>query len=123
MPMAARYFDDTAVAEGNEPIKSDVADTVYPQTIRLREDMTIHLKGTRRTPAGGIDVGRWYQRYLPATNELVPPASQLTTGRPQADYKHPWKFLPEATFQGADQFSHFGWIEILARVRTNDDDL
>jgi hypothetical protein len=104
LPAASRFLDAGAVARGDEPIPADPADGVYPQTIRLREDMTIHLRGTHQG-----EVGRWYQRYLPATNRLTPPASELVPGeRPRSGYSHPWKFVPETVFQRADRFSHFG---------------
>jgi len=101
-PDGTQYFDDAAVSAGAEPIK-DIAESVYPQTIRLREDMTIHLKGTH-----GAKVGHWYQRYLPGFNQLVPFGDQLAPGRPRVGYTHAWKFLPDAVFQAADQFSHLG---------------
>jgi len=97
-------FDDTAIAAGNEPIAAG-GTTVYPQTIRLRDDMTINLKGTREGT-----VGRWYQRYLPADNKLMPPEERLIAGRqmPAEHYDHTWKFLPEPLFQLADKFQFFG---------------
>jgi hypothetical protein len=107
LPGQARYFSTDAQKQ-TEPIDPTVADTVYPETIRLREDMTIHVKGTQRQPDGTIVVGRWHQRYLPAGNVLVPSASELNGSRPAASYTHPWKFLPEAVFLAADQFSHLG---------------
>lgn len=67
-------------------------DTVDPQSISLRDDMTVNLKGTKQRVAG-----RWYQRYLPADNKL-----------PSFQYDHPWKFLPEAVFRLADNFHFFG---------------
>ena len=89
LPAAPQYFD---VQAGNEPIPANPGECVYPQTIRLREDMTIHLKGTHQ----GVP-GRWYQRYLPANNQLIPPSEQLQPNqRPQSGYAHTWKFLPES---------------------------
>ena len=44
---------------------------VYPQTVRLREDMTVYVKkprpGARRWMQKS---GYWYQRYLPSTTQL-----------------------------------------------------
>jgi hypothetical protein len=103
----ARYFETPAEA-WNETIRSDQAPRVYPQTVRLREDTTIHVKGTRRQAGGGVEVGRWYQRYLPAGNALVPSEGLRPNQRPETGYAHPWKFLPERTFRRADRFSHLG---------------
>ena len=102
-----RYF---ANANGSEPIADVDAATVYPQTLRLRDDMTLHLKGTRRPPGADRAVrGRWYQRYLPASNALAPPAEELpANAMPGSGYKHPWRFMREALFEQADRFSHFG---------------
>src|SRR6185369_121964 len=84
-------FFSSDVDAGNEPIEAS-GSTVYPQTTRLRDDMTINLKGTLRGT-----VGRWCQRYLPLDNSLVPNA--LVTGRqmPATGYTHGWKFMPETT--------------------------
>jgi hypothetical protein len=78
-----------------------------PQTIGLRDDMTIHVKGTF-----GGQGGRWFQRYLPADNRHVPLFPPLALGdtpqKPASGYNHPWQFLPEETFARADQFPFFG---------------
>src|SRR5207237_9844699 len=93
-------------AEGIRPTGDN---GVYPQTVRLREDMTIHLKGWRWRADRTLELGRWYQRYLSAINMPVPPVGELVPGaRPVRGYTHAWKFLPEAVFQTADTFSHFG---------------
>src|SRR5690606_6084422 len=48
-----------------DEVVPDVANRVYPQTIRLREDMTMHLKGARLGTDGLVVKGRFVQRYLP----------------------------------------------------------
>ena len=80
------FASDSARAQ--ETIDPTQADRVYPETVRLREDMTINLKGTQRQPDGTITVGRWYQRYLPAGNTLIPPPSALNGSRPSPGYTH-----------------------------------
>ena len=99
----ARYFDTSGAARDDEPIGTDVADSAYPQTLGLRGDMTIVLKGTSNG-----QLGRWYQRYLPASNTLYPAVSAATGPLPGAGFTHPWKFVPEGVFTYADRFSHFG---------------
>ena len=121
-----RTFKDSDVLAGNEPIElSDLTKptgptnppptTVYPQTIRLRDDMTINLKGTRNNI-----IGRWYQRYLPPDNNLVPLAGDLLAGNqmPAVGYTHAWKFLPEPVFQLADKFQFFGAYDENIDTRT-----
>ncbi|HYP12420.1 MAG TPA: hypothetical protein VEQ63_00730, partial [Bryobacteraceae bacterium] len=78
---------------------------VYPETIRLREDMTIHVKGMRRMADGTVSKGRWFQRYLPATNKM--PAVAAAGSRPEA-YTHQWRFMTEEAWAAADRFSHLG---------------
>lgn len=101
-PGIAGLFSATAVANGDETIPVSIQ-SVFPQTIRLRDDMTINIKGTRNSV-----VGRWYQRYLPADNNLVP-AKNLKAGQMQTEgYQHQWRFLPEPVFRLADNFYYFG---------------
>lgn len=102
-----KYLADAMSESGNEAIKAD-AECVYPETIGLREDMTIHLKGGRNV-AGEMVSGRWYQRYLPADNAHIPAGGKLVANEmPQPGYEHGWRFLPERAFLLADNFSHFG---------------
>ena len=103
LPAEARYFKDEGDAAA-EVVPAARGDSVYPQTVRLRGDMTIHLKGTARRRVGPV-----VSAYLPATSELVPVAHRRgSDGRPLRPFEHRWKFLPEGVFRGADQFSHFG---------------
>lgn len=100
-----RYFP---AESGEAPIAEADVDTIYPQTIGLRDDMTLHLRGTRvATDGGAAETGRWYQRYLPASNRLAP-ADPVPGGEPEEHYEHAWKFLPEDVFRLADRFSHLG---------------
>ena len=116
LPAPARYFDGQSLwnppavtIAGDERVPDGLDACAYPQTIRLREDMTICLQGRSAGSDGRVVVGWWYQRYLPADNQLVPHAAQLVAGqRPTRSYEHRWKFLPQAVFQRADQYSHFG---------------
>jgi hypothetical protein len=111
--------DDLAL--GTETVDTSQANLVYAQTVRLREDMTCHVRGTKRLQQRKPEViraGRWFQKYLPAECIPVPAASALTSPpagkpalKPATGYMHEWQFLAEEVFQRADQFSHFGVYE------------
>ena len=115
-PATARYFPEGAEVadDGPLPVDSSHPDSVFPQTIRLREDMTLVVRGTRSLD-GAIVKGRWFQKYLPASNQHVPrfvtaPAAGASA-RPAQGYSHAWDFLSEAAFQLADARLHFGVYE------------
>ena len=97
------YFTDDAAAAAETVPVGLPGDTVFPQTLRLREDMTLVLRGTCQ----GV-IGRWYQRYLPSDDAPVPPPGELTGTRPAKGYEHQWRFMSEAAFAVADRFSHLG---------------
>lgn len=90
------------------------AESVYPQTLRLREDMTIHVRGALEVN-GELMVGRWAQKYLPADNGEVPSAGTVrdgSAGERDAGYAHPWQFYEERIFLKMHQmYSHFGVYE------------
>lgn len=111
---AVDFFSQADVNAGNEPIR-ETGTTVYPQTIRLRDDLTITLKGVRNNTKG-----RWYQRYLPPDNALIPHREDLISGRqiPSQHFDHAWKFLPEPVFQLADKFQFFGAYDEAIDTRT-----
>ena len=126
LPAPARYFDGQSLwnpppvtITGDERVAEGVDACTYPQTIRLREDMTLCIHGRGPAFDGRIVIGSWYQRYLPADNQLVPAPSQLVPGqRPPRPYDHRWKFLPDAVFRRADQYSHFGvYAEVDSRTQ------
>lgn len=89
-PAAARYFDGTSLwtpvttsLAGDERVPPGSDACVYPQTVRLREDMTICVQG-RGPSRGGVEVGCWYQRYLPSTTTTLPPQALLGPGQESA---------------------------------------
>jgi hypothetical protein len=92
LPAPARYFDGESLwtpplvnVTGAERVPDGADACVYPETVRLRDDMTIVLQGRGPGREGRTEVGRWYQRYLPANNELVPPAKELVPGEEPSD--------------------------------------
>jgi len=113
--VAARFFPaDKPDSQINEVIETNQPSCFYPQTLRLRGDMTIHMKGTGNGARAPYPLGRWCQKYLPPSNALDPIAPLLpANARPPASADRAWKFVPEALFQRADHFSHFGVYDIV----------
>ena len=66
---------------GAEEVPAGGDACVYPQTVRLREDMKVCVKGRGPGRDGAVEVGYWYQRYLPSTNTTLPPQAQLSPGQ------------------------------------------
>ena len=108
--LTTQMLPEADVVNGMEDIAIDETqpESAWPQTVCIRPDTTIHVKGTHRVD-GQIVKGRWFQKYLPAdcthpplftNNEALPPRFTLD-----------WQFLPESTFERADVFSHFGVYE------------
>ncbi|MFG1834051.1 hypothetical protein [Micromonospora chersina] len=85
---------------------------VAVNTLDLRDDTTLHVRGTRRERAGApLRAGRWVQRYLPADCRHVPAPHQLTGGKPKVGFGHGWDFVSETAYRRADQFYQFGVYE------------
>lgn len=104
-----KYFSRDDIEAGSQPISIDdkFPNSVYPQSIELREDMTILLKGTKEI-CGATIPGRWYQKVLPAENLEVPDEMDRNErGKPAAGYNHQWHFMADENFARADAYSHF----------------
>ena len=85
---------------------------VAVNTLDLRDDTTLHVRGTMRTSGTTpLRLGRWVQRYLPADCRHVPAPHQLTGGKPAAGYGHGWDFVSETAYRRADRFYQFGVYE------------
>lgn len=80
---------------------------VQPQTIQLREDMTLSVAGRGQPAPSALPVaGRWVQRYLPCDRRM--PEEQREGSIDVARFEHPWRFLPQPVFDRMARFSHFG---------------
>jgi len=103
--------DDEPIGPQHAPADPAALGSICPQTLRLREDMTLAIKGVARVN-GAWTPGRWTQKYLPADNRPVPEFLNVDIPRaspkPLRGYDHPWQFWPEPVFQLADQHPFFG---------------
>lgn len=119
MPPAPDYrILDQALAGGAGPLPDDGKECLYANTLGLREDATLHLRGFKRAGGGRIVEGRWVQKYLPADLRHVPERFELAPGaRPARGFDHPWDFISERAYQRADHFYHFGAYERSADAR------
>ncbi|HVE82049.1 MAG TPA: hypothetical protein VND93_04355 [Myxococcales bacterium] len=103
--------EDEPIGPQHAPADPAAPGSICPQTLRLREDMTLAIKGVARVN-GAWTPGRWTQKYLPADNRLVPEFLNTdiprASPRPLRGYDHPWQFWPEPAFQLADQHPFFG---------------
>ena len=89
---------------------------VAVNTLGLRDDTTLHVRGTMRLAKGGpLTKGRWVQRYLPADCRHAPDAHRLIPGepapKPATGFSHPWTFFAEDAYRRADSFYQFGVYE------------
>ena len=117
-PSAQEVFVDRAAAQDPDPqLPPEVSNGnanayVVVNTIDLRDDTMIHVRGSLRTGANpNLRLGRWVQRYLPADCRHVPERYELTGGRPATGFHHKWDFVSEAAYGRADQFYQFGVYE------------
>lgn len=130
-PLGEQVLVDAASAQACDPQLPDAAlhgpkdAYVCANTLDLRDDSTLHVKGTLRTaPGGPLVPGRWVQRYLPADSRHVPRPHQLTGGRPTVGFSHPWDFVSEAAYGQADRYYQFGvFAEVESRCQYYEVDL
>lgn len=114
----AQYLSESDVESGNTDSVLKVLNsaTVFPQTLHLREDMSITLQGTAITSGGILVTGVWSQKYLPASCEHIPSKEHMLEQthpnhfrqKPEKGFTHPWTFWSDKAFKYADRFSHLG---------------
>ena len=105
-------IDETSTSWHGAP----AGDTVLPRSLRLREDMTLVLKGTRALPWGVVE-GYWVQKYLPADNIERPSATEIRQIPPvNRPYDHAWRFVGKENFEASERFLQQGaYSEVNAR--------
>lgn len=85
-------------------------DIVYPETIKVRDDSTLVLKGIKRFLTHDNKtryyIGRYFQKYLPADLKMPDPKE----GKPDG-FAHDWQFVKESIYKSMDSYSHFGVYE------------
>ena len=115
--------DRTRAQEQNPPFPAEVtagsaSAYVAVNTIDIRDDTTLHVRGSQRSPVTqSLRVGRWVQRYLPADCRHVPDRHDLTGQKPTRGFDHKWDFVSELAYQRADKFYQFGVYEDLLDSR------
>ena len=85
-----------------------VGNTIRPQKIVLRDDLTICVPGSKRLVnrrERPIIYGWHYQTYLPASKK-EPAAGRDTPVKTK--FSHPWKFMTNECFEHANASFHFG---------------
>lgn len=92
-------------------------DEVFANTLALREDLTLHLRGVITLSTGTRVAGRWFQRVLPSNLEPVPRALDLTSGKPSTGYSHDWHFFSDKAWMRADRFLVLGAYESRVSAR------
>ena len=123
-PAAQQVLINPAIAQEQNPqlpaeVSSGPANAyVVVNTIDLRDDTTLHVRGSLRSPVTQtLRVGRWVQRYLPADCRHVPERHELTGQKPAAGFTHKWDFVTETVYQRADRFYQLGVYEHLLDSR------
>lgn len=84
---------------------------VWIDSLKLREDLTIVLKGLNNINKETIK-GIWYQHVFPADTLPRPLRRHLNSNeQPTEGYSHPWHFMGEDCYKVAEKFPIFGAYE------------
>ncbi|GAA0872173.1 hypothetical protein GCM10009117_13200 [Gangjinia marincola] len=102
----------------NDAEQNRLKDIVYIDSIKLREDLIILLKGKKMVDDKLIN-GYWYQHVFPADTLPRPLKRYLKSdSQPMNGYDHPWYFMGEAGFHLAEKFPVFAAYESKIVPRT-----
>lgn len=116
-PTGEQVLIDSSIAQDMQPQLPAITTNgpansyVVVNTLDLRDDTMMHVRGSMRSGDTPLRQGRWVQRYLPADCRHVPARHQLTGGKPASGFDHRWDFVSEAAYRRADQFYQFGVYE------------
>ena len=104
----AKTLSAQAEAAGTEPIEASTGDTAYPQTIALRGDMTLNLRGSSRRGRTAAGRERAMVPALPSGFQRGCPGDADAGRRPAVGYTHPVEVPARGPLRAADRFSHLG---------------
>lgn len=109
-PLTTYQYLAEDVVGGNGQLPARTIECLHPNTLGLREDATLHVRGFKRSVDGrSLIEGRWFQKYLPADCRHVPRRHELVSNRkPAVGFSHPWDFVSEDCYRNADRFYQFG---------------
>ena len=107
-PVPVRLLEDNQATSPNPKMPMVTDESVFANTLGLREDLTLHFRGFKRTLNGALIKGRWFQRVLPATLQPAPHSIYLKGGKPNIGYSHEWDFVSEDAWQAADRYLVMG---------------
>ena len=86
------------------PINEGLGETIEQQSIQVRDDMTIYMRG-KKFVNGTLYDGYWYQRLLNNKNEFIgdPIPGEKVGLKPVEGYSHKWHFMSSEAFKIADK--------------------
>lgn len=117
-----RMLSDGAIGRAPQPLPKPMewsGDTVvYVNTLELRDDLVLHVRGKTRVPHHDDLVdARWFQTYLPSSFRQRPRHTRLDGGMPPRGFVHRWHLISEAAFRRADRHYQLGVYDPLTESR------
>jgi hypothetical protein len=120
LPMVASldYLDSGEMKELDK-LPGKNAETLFVNSLGLRDDGLLHLRGWCIDPISGkLLEARWFQRYLPADCRHTPAAHELQKSvMPDRPYEHGWDVISESAYRRAEAYFVFGAYEPVVNSR------
>ena len=96
---------DQDIAGSHGQLPSSDSECLFTNTLGLREDGTLHVRGFRLGTNGRLVEGRWFQKYLPADLRHTPRCHQLQPNtKPGHGFDHAWDFICEDAWRRVEHY-------------------